>query len=822
MTIEKEKFFEILKEVSLSQGLNEDNLFKRIGDKLREINSGVYNTYSGSQDNVLLNKLFMIQHSNKIVNYTLLHLAVECESVPIVKLLLAKKVKVDAQISGDVNSKFTALHIAALHGHQEIMQLLLDNHANPLLKDSKDQTPRNMVGDIANKNIIIEMLKGGEQRYATSQSEARATRRQTYGREQNDETQEVKSVAERAQAWNARNQKEDNGTLQKVEQQLANNQKRIKQTDLHNQHTEQRDTTHNGEQTSLNKSSSSNDSGIYIEADESEALSQSILEDGEDIDAQDENGRTLLHHAAGSNRIEVVKYLVESGANVKAIDKDGRTPLHFAAAFSNLETVKYLVENRANVKAIDKDGRTPLHFAAAYGHVKIAKYLIDNRASVNARDKAKYTPLYYAVANDKEKSAKLLIKHGADRSLIKDEDLIDRLNSMRGQLSEVVSSTSSYPKTNNVTKAQEKAEKVKKLRVKLKRSRAKHETRLEALEKQIQKENKLLEQKIQKLENENATLKDKLDKTESQHSKENEALLEKAQEELTKSKDCVAGHETRLEALNEENESLRNENATLNSKLGETKRQHSKTEALLRKAQKELEELKSRAGVGATNEGWTPLHSAVKISDVNVTKDILKTGKIDLNATDKDGWTLLHYAAHDDHLDKVKYLVEEGADFEIKDKNGKSPLHLAAMYGHLEVVKYLVEEGANLEARDKSGKSPLDLATGEQHNEVVKYLQKKIKSRTGLNEGELEKTGKKQFSSKVAYASLAAMLVVGAALSIASGLSALLVIATSVASALIAGGIAYTMSKPIAEPKPDTELKEVAIQGSVQHDVCKI
>ncbi|GFR12079.1 uncharacterized protein TNCT_354051 [Trichonephila clavata] len=64
------------------------------------------------------------------------------------------------------------------------------------------------------------------------------------------------------------------------------------------------------------------------------------------------------------------------------------------------------------------------------------------------------------------------------------------------------------------------------------------------------------------------------------------------------------------------------------------------------------------------------------------------------------------------------------------------------------------------------------------------------------------------------------MLAVGAALSIASGLSALLIVAASVVSALIAGGVTYTISKPIAEPKPTTELKEVDI-GSAQRGVCK-
>ncbi|WP_250294669.1 hypothetical protein [Wolbachia endosymbiont of Oedothorax gibbosus] len=119
----------------------------------------------------------------------------------------------------------------------------------------------------------------------------------------------------------------------------------------------------------------------------------------------------------------------------------------------------------------------------------------------------------------------------------------------------------------------------------------------------------------------------------------------------------------------------------------------------------------------------------------------------------------------------------------------------------------------------------------KEFNKENESLKQKIKSlenentplkselgKTKTNEVSLEKVEKRQFSPKVAYASLAAMLAVGAALSIASGLSALLIVAASVVSALIAGGITYAISKPIA---PDTELKEVDIQGSAQHGVCK-
>lgn len=321
MAIEKEKFFEIIRNVSESGGLNENNLLERIGSKLKDADSGVYSTYN----NLKIDKMFSVLESGKIVNYMLIHLAVECNSVPIVKLLLAKKAKVNEPIYelDGAKSKLTALHIAASHGHQEIVQLLLNNNANPSLKDSQDRTPRDIVGDVKGKEAIREMLEKGEQRYV----EARATRRQTYRQgtlpQPNNKTPENlavngNNVAAAVQAWGAKHQEENSRItpnnkkvyvqdedeqtssnsitnenninkvddtlereqairerdaiakqLQEAEQRLANNQKRIEHDDLHNQHPEHY-TTYNEEQTSsdLATDENSNDSGICFDADE--------------------------------------------------------------------------------------------------------------------------------------------------------------------------------------------------------------------------------------------------------------------------------------------------------------------------------------------------------------------------------------------------------------------------------------------------------------------------------------------------------------------------------------------------------------------------
>ncbi|ONI57324.1 MULTISPECIES: ankyrin repeat domain-containing protein [Wolbachia] len=719
MAIKKEKFFEIINEVSKSEGLNENNLLERIGSELKDADSIVYSTYN----NLKIDKMFSILDSDKIVNYMLVHLAVECNSVPIVKLLLAKEAKVNEPIYelDEAKSKLTALHIAALHGHQEIVQLLLNNDANPLLKDSQGRTPRDIVGDVKGKKAIIEMLEEGEQRYAEAGATRRQNRQGTLPQPNNKTPGNLavngNNATAAVQACNARDQEENNGTtpnnrkiyvqdedeqtssnsivnenntdkvddtlekeqairerdamaqkLQEAEQRLANNQKRIEHNDLHSQHPEQY-TTYNGEQIFLNKSNSG-DSGIYFDADESEALDQSILEDGEDINAQDKDGVTHLHYAATYGYVEIAEYLIDNGVDVDAQDKDGVTPLHYAAAKSAKESVKLLIKRKANINAQDKDG---------------------------------HTPLYFAVANDNKELAKLLIKYGADCSLIKDEDLIDRLNSMCDQPSEVVPSTFSHSKTHNATETPEKAEKVEKRKAKLKELR----TQL----KDEQKKNELLKQKIQDLESKNTTL---------------EGGLGKAQKELTELRNCVTEHETKLEVLeklNEENESLEqkiqdleSKNTTLNSELEENENKHSKTKVLLEKAQKELAESKSCIARHET-----------KLKQFNKENESL--------------------------TQKIRSLENEN--------------------------------------------TPLEGELGK----------------TKTNEVSLEKVGKRQFSPKVAYASLAAMLAVGAALSIASGLSALLIVAASVVSALIAGGITYTISKPIA---PDTELKEVDIQGSAQ------
>ena len=71
------------------------------------------------------------------------------------------------------------------------------------------------------------------------------------------------------------------------------------------------------------------------------------------------------------------------------------------------------------------------------------------------------------------------------------------------------------------------------------------------------------------------------------------------------------------------------------------------------------------------------------------------------------GYTLLHYAAKDNRLEVIEYLVSSGCDINAVDDDEQTPLHKSAMFGHTEAVKLLVSRGANVNQIDNNGNTPL-------------------------------------------------------------------------------------------------------------------
>ncbi|MBU0926172.1 MAG: ankyrin repeat domain-containing protein [Spirochaetes bacterium] len=65
-------------------------------------------------------------------------------------------------------------------------------------------------------------------------------------------------------------------------------------------------------------------------------------------------------------------------------------------------------------------------------------------------------------------------------------------------------------------------------------------------------------------------------------------------------------------------------------------------------------------------------------------------------------------------IEKVRFVVEHGADVNLKNVAGARPLHLAVQSRDLESVRFLVSSGADVNADNARGQTPLDLCPASQ------------------------------------------------------------------------------------------------------------
>ncbi|KAK7484865.1 hypothetical protein BaRGS_00023908 [Batillaria attramentaria] len=95
----------------------------------------------------------------------------------------------------------------------------------------------------------------------------------------------------------------------------------------------------------------------------------------------------------------------------------------------------------------------------------------------------------------------------------------------------------------------------------------------------------------------------------------------------------------------------------------------------------------------------------------------------DVNATDKSGYTALHYAARSGHIQVCRLLLRHGANVNATTNTGHAtPLQRAAYMGHQSVVQLLLQHKADPLAVDTDGMTALHKAVERGHEDTVKLL----------------------------------------------------------------------------------------------------
>ncbi len=121
------------------------------------------------------------------------------------------------------------------------------------------------------------------------------------------------------------------------------------------------------------------------------------------------------------------------------------------------------------------------------------------------------------------------------------------------------------------------------------------------------------------------------------------------------------------------------------------------------------------------SDGMTALHWAVYHDDGSLAKQLLKAGA-HAEAANRYGVTPLSVACTNGNTEIVELLLKAGADANTTMRGGETALMTAARTGKPGPVRALLSRGAKVNARDRKGQTALMWAAAEGHAEVVSLL----------------------------------------------------------------------------------------------------
>ncbi|CAM3238665.1 ankyrin repeat domain-containing protein [Paenibacillus taichungensis] len=147
------------------------------------------------------------------------------------------------------------------------------------------------------------------------------------------------------------------------------------------------------------------------------------IQEGANINAQDQSGRTAVMIATYNNDLASATMLIEAGADVNVQDDMKNNPFLYAGAEGYLDILKLTIEAGADPAITNRYGGTALIPASEHGYVDVVRELL-TQTSVNVDhiNQLGWTALLEAIIlNDgnkiQQQTIQLLIDHGADVNL---------------------------------------------------------------------------------------------------------------------------------------------------------------------------------------------------------------------------------------------------------------------------------------------------------------------------------------------------------------------------------------------------------------------
>jgi len=425
-----------------------------------------------------------------------------------------------------------------------------------------------------------------------------------------------------------------------------------------------------------------------------------LLKQHANVNAPEPDGTTALDWAVRQDDREMADLLIQAGANVKAANVYGVTPMYLACVNGSAPMIAKLLEAGADANAATTEGETALMTAARTGIVDAAKVLLAHGADVNAREQwRQQTPLMWAVAELHPEMAQELIAHGADvnarqvtwkwaRQVTKEpREKWLPLGGLTPLLFAARQGCLECARVLVKSGAQINAADPNNISPLL----------MAVINGHYDIAGFLLDQGA------DPNAADETGRTALYAAVDMHSMPASGRPPPNE----LDNHLTSMDLI----QALLAHGANVNAQLKKMQPYRTKLD---------------RADDTMLDAGTTPMLRAAKAGDVQVMQTLLAKGG-DVKLPNKFGITSLMAAAglgtkgvdsigrkktETEAIASIKLCLEAGADVNAADSQGQTALHGAAEWGWDRVVQFLVDHGANLDVKDKRGHTPLDAAMG--------------------------------------------------------------------------------------------------------------
>lgn len=445
------------------------------------------------------------------------------------------------------------------------------------------------------------------------------------------------------------------------------------------------------------------------------ALEMCSINDDDDVDDEGEVP-TLCHPLCNCNKCnkKIFKNLLKTSPTIMSRDSHGLTALHMACIHGKSNIVESLIEMGAEINVTDLNECTPLHYAASRGHQNSLLLLIHSGANIIPANIDKNTPLHVSVNNGHLNCVKALIYY-AEHS--KKNININCMN-INGNTPLHMASKWGYEGIAKLLIENGAEPSLQNCNAKSAFDYAHNLRMLQILKsctpnlfEYIHISDINLNSKPTIPQTEKTQFKN-IDVTKVYRSLENLKKMDRIAKAISHNDIKLACFYLNIEYDPSTSKEVSRETAfSVCHPLCDCK--HCK-----------IKNSRSEFDINFTDSnGHTALHYAAKYGSEEICK-ILLSNKAHVNCANKKGETPLHLAAFNNKTTIMRILIENGANVNSIDSSGNTALHNASQMGNIVATKILINNRPDVTILNGSEKTALAIAKDKVHLTIIDIIEK--------------------------------------------------------------------------------------------------